>query len=333
MKKLLLAALAVAGLATACRKDDDVVTCPAPGPASLDALTKQFAPPVQVFTFNPAQAQTIRSVGGATLTLAANGLVRPDGTAPTGPVRLQFQEIYDPSAMLLANMPTQTIWGQLLESGGEFCVRAYEGATRLRLRNQAANLTSPVLPRISPARRDSMSLWTWMPRWSSNTDSSGWWPVTNTIMTSSYTINATTGDTTWFTSSTTIGVSVPATNSYYNNSVFPDTIGWLNYDVYLPTPTSATVYVTLAAGAPEQRVYLIPHDLNGAFRPYYDPAQQRFRQENLPAGTDLTAVVIQVRDGKYYFGTHRAPAADGFTYRPALEEVSEEELVRRIRLL
>ncbi len=53
----------------------------------------------------------------------------------------------------------------------------------------------------------------------------------------------------------------------------------------------------------------------------------------MPEGADLTAVILQVKNGKYYFGTHRAPAAAGFVYRPVLEEVSEEELVRRIRQL
>ncbi len=55
--------------------------------------------------------------------------------------------------------------------------------------------------------------------------------------------------------------------------------------------------------------------------------------DRVPQNTDLSAVVIQVKDGKYYFGTHRAPATSGFIYRPVMEEVSEEELVRRIRLL
>ncbi|MBC7449129.1 MAG: hypothetical protein H7330_13840 [Hymenobacteraceae bacterium] len=333
MKKMLLAVLAVAGLATACRKDNDDVVCPEPVPASLENLMKRYAPPVQVFELTPNQLQTIRTAGGATLYINPDAFVRANNTVPDGPQKLEFQEIYSPAEMILADMPTQTLYGQPLESGGEFNIRVWEGTNRLKLQTSGNNLQllSPVPPRTAADTRDSMRLWTWVPPVPPRIDSSGWKAATRTVTVRTYTISPT-GDTVFTINTVTRGIGVPVVGAQYSTTIWPDTLGWLNCDAYLPGAARVTVSVASEA-ATEQRVYLIPHDRNGTFRPYPTPILNQFELYNLPSGLDLTAVVLQVKNGKYYFGTHRAPVTASFVYRPVLDEVSEEELVRRIRLL
>lgn len=329
MKKILLVAFAVAGLATACRKNDDEVACPAEGPVSIDGFLKRHAPPVQVFTFDPTRAQTIRTASGARLEIQPNAFVRMDGIALTGPLRLEFQEVYTPSEMILMDMPTIAHYARPLESGGEFNIKVFDGDTRVMVRRRfwfsesGLRLTSAVPARVAADTRDRMLLWRSFGK-ISLPDSITWMPVVypDTFPTSQIPLLPAALDTT---------SSAPAPPLVYTNALWPDTLGWLNYDVYPTTSTRIRVFVAGEFLA-DQRVYLIPNDRNGAFRPYWTLNSQ-FEQPMLPLGTDLTAVILRVKDGKYYFGTHRAPAADGFVYRPVLEEVSEEELVRRIRLL
>ncbi len=328
MKKLLLAALAVAGLATACRKDNDDVVCPEPGPASLDGLRKRHAPPVQVFEFNSTIANTFRTAAGAQLVIQPNIFVRLDGTAPTGALKLLFQEIYTPADMVLADMPTVTLYGQPLESGGEFQIRVLEGTNRLKLapfaiRNSLV-LNSPVPARTSADVVRQMQLWARTTGGLSRPDSAGWF------------LAQTPRDSLGFTQPIPVQLDFQGgggNSPSFLTTTWPDTLGWLNCDAYPPVPTRVTVGIDVDSLPGELRAYLIPHDRNGAFRPRWTSWLNQFYYNELPPGLDLTAVVLRVRDGKYYFGTHRAPVADNFVYRPVLEEVSEEELVRRIRLL
>jgi hypothetical protein len=50
-------------------------------------------------------------------------------------------------------------------------------------------------------------------------------------------------------------------------------------------------------------------------------------------GRAAMAIVLQSRDGKLYFGTQTVTVQANQTMEPQLEELSETEIVRRIRLL
>jgi hypothetical protein len=317
MKRLLFAALALVGLATACDKDADEVQ--RPYPASLDSFTKRHSPPIQVFEFDPTQQQTIRTLGGARFEIKPNVITLLNGTAPSGTVKLQFQEIYSPADMVLANIPTMGPDKSPLVSGGEFMVRLTASATGEQLMFTGfVRLIWPTPTRVDPVSAGTMLQWQ---LWGdAGSDSTTWLPSTDG-------------------NGSTIPVqavldSVTSSVHQYIITNWPDTLGWLNCDAYWATTAPRVqVNVALEDDLTGTRIFLIPTNLNGAFRPSWNAQLQRAEQSNIPVGAELTAVVFRIRDGKYYIGTHRAAASADFMYRPVLEEVTEEELVRRIRLL
>ncbi len=335
MKKLLWAIVLMAGWATACQRNDaadDDLACPVPGPATFEALTKRHSPPVQVFTFDPTTDHVFQSAGGAYIRVSPNVFVRPDGTPPTGPIELRFQEIYSPGNMILANMPTMAGLMMPLESGGEFNIRVMDGTTRLKLtpwgRRGGFQMNSPVPARVSPGTRNQMILWAasaFVP------DSVTWRQVT---------IPADSVGPAIFPANTPIqSDSINGTIvTGYSTTQWPDTLGWLNCDVYPFNPTNTSVGVEvgdLNADPRTQgfRIYLVPAMLNGAFRPRWDMIALQAKQYGIPVGTDLTAVVLRIKDGHYFLGTQRAFITDGFVFRPVMEEVTEAELVSRLQAL
>lgn len=320
MKRLFFGAvLALTGLLAGCNKDKDV-----PCVTNNDTLadfTRRHSPAVQTFTIDPTQWQTLKSAGGATISIGPDVFVRADGSLPTGNVRLLFQEIYSPGAMVLANLPTMA-GPKPLESGGEFNVRALEGNTPLQLGGiRWFSIKYPVPARVSDSSRDRMQQWVRILA-SGNPDSAQWVPRIDSI-------GGPLG--VWRVDSSVAGQPV----SNFVITDWPDTLGWLNCDTYWASSAPrVTVHVAVLDGLqPGTRVFLVPTDLNGVFRPWWNSATQQAEQASIPTGAELTAVVLRIKDGKYYFGTHRAAAEDALVYRPSLREVSEVELIRLIQAL
>ena len=290
---------------------------PAPRQTLAD-LTRRQGAPVQTFTFDPTQAQVLHTLGGATIRINDNLLVRPDNSLPVGPVRLQVQEVYTPAQMVLTNLATQARGGGLLESGGMFNIRAYEGSTRLKVRSGWSAVFSvswPVPPRVSADLQNDMLTWALA---GSDPDSLAWIPVADSIS-GPIAIWPSTDSSTWVRSFTTV--------------LWPDTLGWLNCDAYWQNPTPPVVArIDVGGIMAGTRLFLIPTARNGAFRLYWNASTQQAEQY-VPAGLECTAVVLREIDGQLFFGSQRATVQDGFVYRPRLEALSEDEIVRRLREL
>ncbi len=335
MKNRFLATLALAALMMACHKDDVTAIRPTVvEPASFAGLTTRYAPPVQVFEFDPTVAQTFTSSGGARLEMQANSFVGTDGTAPTGRAVLHFQEIYSPAEMILAERLTMMGFHRGLESGGEFNVSLNEKVTgrplRLSVRDGVSSrklrLQSPVPTRVlnSPAL-------TRMIEWTPSVSNPSFWVEIDTLS-----LDGSNGH-----SANPLGTLpvpfVPNTggaNGSFITSFWPNQLGWLNIDTYYPFGTQTVwVFLQTEAGGDETRMFFVPTGINGAFQPVSTPTNNLAMLENIPLGAELTAVVIRVQDGKYFFGTQKARVTPSIVYRPVLEQVSEEELVRRLRLL
>jgi hypothetical protein len=347
MKKPFSAALALAItlLAASCQKDDVDFTPPAVvEPASFIGLTARHSPHVQVFEFDPTHAQTFTTAAGAHIDLQANAFVRADGSVPTGPVILQFLELYTPVEMMLANKAT-TGWSfysnsiRGLESGGEFNVKVIEKNT-----SQALQLTtggafvanklivrSPVPDRVLTSNSVN-SMTTWVP------DAGGPW-ADSTIWVEADTILMQPGN--GNPSGPRGLISVPfsagpaGSGGFFVIANWPSRMGWLNVDVLFPrSAPRIKASVRLDGGTDgATRVFLIPTGINGCFQPILNPQTNLLEIDGIPSGTELTAVVMRVLNGKYYFGTQRAPNAQGFVYQPQLEEISEDDLVRRLKQL
>lgn len=322
MKQLAFLCLGVALLA-ACRKDD-VVVC-APTAAATFADLRAAAPPVQTFSFDLAQAQSLRSRAGATVAFGPNAYLLPNGNVATGQAQLRLREIYTVPDMMLANMPTTAESSrQTLISGGEFTIQVWQGSTRLRLSPvspagviQRLTLTSPVP--TAGLDTTQMLLWKQLASATSGTsrDSSGWLLLT---------------------SPSGAVTRVPSAAGYYAAALPLDSIGNWNIDQFwhayasrgttvigIETPASATATVT--------RVYCRPVGFNGLARGYLSSFSPTRWACYLPVGADVIVVVLQERDGQLYYGTQRLTTASGTLVTPPLTALSAAEIIQRIRLL
>lgn len=344
MNKILLL-LGVAGLllTAGCRKDDEVVCAPATSIVSLADFSRGNMPAEQVFNLpDVSQTQTIRTAGGAVLTIPGNSLmVASTGAAATGAAQLRFREIYEVPDMILADLPTQTSGfrtlpyptAQSLESAGEFQIQLWQGRQRLISKNGPVP-TPLTLTSIRPSRtiniRPQPRWWTQAllpaPTVRDTADTAGWQLSTSGFVRID---------------STMVGPGTPA----FYAATFPlDSLSWHNVDwlwSYSPYLPAAAVKV-IVPGYPAQalstlttRVYLIPARGNIALRLGYRPADDNWQLGNLPATSDYTVVVVQsdgaggLRFAKQRFTLDRM--GNTFTIDPV--KMSQADVLRLIRQL
>ena len=317
MKRFALLVLG-AGLLLGCQKDDILFV---KADSEIGRLVQEQAPATQRFPFALNQPQSLRTAGGATLSFPANSFRLPDGqTLATGQAELRVRENYAVPDMLLADMPTTALHGQLLISGGEFNIQVWQGTTRLRLPPSAGTASGgPGLALSSPiptAGLDTtrMQLWqqptrTFAP---AGIDSSGWRPV---------------------------GATVRVTAAGQYTVTLPlDSIGNWNIDQFWHAYQhngTVNAAVEVPAGASETRVYFRPVGYNGLARARSSSsvvASTRFTSL-LPLGAAVVAVVLQAREGQLYYGTQTVTTQAGQVIQPVLEPLAEAEIIRRIRLL
>ncbi|MGY3087824.1 hypothetical protein ACVWYF_000850 [Hymenobacter sp. UYAg731] len=329
MKHFACICLGVALLA-ACRKDDDVVVCTAAATPATFADLRAAAPAVQTFTFDLAQAQSLRTRAGATLAFGPNAYLLPNGNVATGPAQLRVREIYTVPDMVLANLPTTAAsLRQVLISGGEFDIQVWQGSTRLRLSQVSAtgviqrlSLTSPRptagLDATSPMLlwQQPMSSFAGTPR-----DSSGWQlqrDTTNVIV-----------------GSTPVG---PGPTGYYHATIPLDSLSLWNLDQFWHAYSASStgpieVEVPFTSTTTGTRVYCRPVGYNGLARCDASSASPTRWNSSLPYGVEVIAIVLQERDGLLYYGTQRLTTAAGTVVTPTLEALSAAEIVQRIRQL
>lgn len=327
---LLLWALG-AVLASSCRKDDVIDCGPAVPSLTFQELTRRNAAPVQVFNLaNVAQAQVVRTAGGAELQLPAGGFLTPGGQPATGPAQVRLREIYTPIDMILVDLPTVTgpggapvglaslPGGAPLQSGGEFSIQVWQGGQRLVPvpGGFQFGLVSPRPARVSPSQSvDPMGWWQRpfpAPSPAGRPDTSGWQRAPGFVL-----------DTTG-----------AGGRRIYRTAFALDSTSWYNIDQLWQNAASAIarypIRVTVPAGG-LTRVYFVPTQANGVFRGY-PTAPTTWTIGSVPVGPELTAVVIQEQaNGPLRFGTQRVRAND--TVAPVLEELTEAEIVQRLRQL
>ncbi|MBF9144241.1 hypothetical protein [Hymenobacter properus] len=327
MNRLVLTSLAGLLLASSCRHDDLVIYSPAA--SSLAAANGAFAPAVQTFTVNLSLPQTLHTQGGATITFGANSLVLPNNAVATGMATLRVRELRTVGDMLLTGMHTNLAVSaaQLLVSGGEYNVQAWQGATRLRWSTPFigttpgttgfARLSAPV----PAAGLDTTRMFLWAMPLAQNAvvngaaDSVGWRPAIQ---------GGTAG---W--------PPVRPSGGFYNVNFPLDTISWLNFDQYWRPVNNAnwtTARVRVPAGATETRVYLRPVGYTSLSRTFAtsDPT---LWQNHLPEGTDTQVIVEQLRDGQLYFGVERLTWHQNAVYAPKLQLYTAAEIAQLMQQL
>ncbi|MBV7531471.1 hypothetical protein [Chitinophaga sp. sic0106] len=131
----------------------------------LADLLNGHAPKFETFTVDGAAGGVITTTKGTKFHVSGNAFITAAGQPVTGPVSISIKEIRDVSAMILADKATVTSDGRLLESYGEFFVKAAQGAQVLGLR---PNNDSGIRVQV-PARAAANGANKEVPMWSGDT--------------------------------------------------------------------------------------------------------------------------------------------------------------------
>lgn len=327
MKHFAFLCLGVALLA-ACNKEDDVIICP---PAAVTfADLRAAAPAVQTISFDLGQAQSLHTAGGAVLAFPANAFVLPTGSVATGQGTLRLRELHSVGDIVLAGLHTDAYQHTgLLVSAGEFNVQVWQGSTRL----QWLQPVSASVPRIQPTLAtpvpatglDTTKMFLWKLPIAANgvlpvvADSVNGWQR-------GLLPNGTQGP---------IWPVLRPTGGIYTAVLPLDSISWINFDQYWRSVSGAVWswnQVRVPSGASETRVYFRPAGYTSVCRSFAtnDPT---LWQNHFPNGTDVQAIVVQIRDGQFYFGTQRYNWQANLVMTPTLQALSAAEVVQRIRQL
>ncbi|MFY9310518.1 MAG: hypothetical protein WAQ28_15845 [Bacteroidia bacterium] len=138
MKTTAKSLLIVSALATmtlfSCKKENNITPeAPTPStPASLSALFSEKAAPKQTFTINAGQFQSITGAKGTKLNIQPGSFKNQSGQVVSGNVTLEMREMFSKSDMIFSGATT-TSNGQLLVSGGELYIQAFQNGSPLSL--------------------------------------------------------------------------------------------------------------------------------------------------------------------------------------------------------
>lgn len=240
----------------------------------LSELFETQAPAKQSFTITPTSDQTITGEDGTKITFYANSFVDAQGNLVTGQVDFELKEIYKKGDMIWSERMTVASNGQLLESGGEFSLKATSAGQEVFL-NQNFFMEVPISSATS--NPSAMELFT-----STESDSS-WTPVDST------------------------GVGVDSSMTNYQFSF--DSLTWINCDYFYGaanTTTSFSVEPSLSSGVNLTGVsaYLVFNNINSVASLWYDAAAGVFNTSySLPIGESVTVVIIGMDASQIYLGT------------------------------
>ncbi|MCU0432174.1 MAG: hypothetical protein MUC87_01820 [Bacteroidia bacterium] len=121
----LLFSLALVVLAfSSCRREPDTLTYSSRPSAFLNAFYDRHKPRTESFTFQAAAGHTYTTQKGTVVVVPPNAFVDQSGQPYNHVVTVSITDLYKKSEMLFADMHTVTTGGMLLESAGEFNIKA-----------------------------------------------------------------------------------------------------------------------------------------------------------------------------------------------------------------
>jgi len=262
-----------------CKEDVviDPVVDPIVDPLPFNSISEFFetqAPAIQNFTITPNTTQTITGEEGTKITFYANSFVDGQGNLVTGQVDFELKEIYGKGDMIWSERMTVASNGELLESGGEFSLKATSVGQEVFL-NQDFLMEVPLSSATS--NPSAMELFT-----ATESDSS-WTPV----------------DSSW------VGMD----SSRTNYQVYFDSMTWINCDYFYGSTNTTrgfNVEPVLSAGVNLTGVsaYLVFNNINAVASLYYNAATGVFGTSyNLPVGESVTVVIVGMDAAQFYLGT------------------------------
>ncbi|CAA6822578.1 MAG: Unknown protein [uncultured Aureispira sp.] len=256
---------------------EEVIPDPVVDPLPFDDISELFetqAPAAQSFSITTNTTQTITGAEGTKITFYANSFVDGQGNIVTGQVDFELKEIYAKGDMLWSDRMTVASNSELLESGGEFSLKATSAGQEVFL-NRDFFMEVP----ISSATSDPFA----MELFTSTESDSTWTPADSTF----------------------VGID-SLTNSYQFNY---DSLTWINCD-YFSSATNTTrgfsVAPALSSGVnlTDVRAYVVFDNINSIASLYYNSATNAFEcSYNLPIGEPVTVVIVGMDISQLYLGT------------------------------
>lgn len=352
MKKIFLPiSMVVAAVLSfgACKKNDNPVILPVDDQASarmMQAFFEKYAPKTETFSFDASAGGTLTLKSGTKITFPANAFVKPDGSSVSGNVTISAKDILKASDMILANKPTVTASGDMLESFGEIIVNASKNDTALRINPVVVQRPPTVIVPVGTATGAKREA----PMWAGDT-------------TVSYTNNGynhenqPTSVTLQYSVSKGVDWSqIPGWGAVNGGTTtFPlDALGqWRNCDALYSDPNPKTTVLgyfgdkfNTQSGSGGQTPSMLFFKKAGTntlinysvmiLNPA--PGKEGFLsyQNSMPIGTSGTFLAMSAKDGKFYaelrdvtFGAP-APGKDFISYSFSLTEVSEAQLLNLI---
>ncbi len=296
--KLWSIAMIIAVGLTQCKKEEETAPKPSGSGSTTSNINNFFvnnAVAKQIFTIDASQYQTVTGTKGTRVIFYPNSFKDALGNTVSGNVRIELREIYSKADMIKSKAPTIS-GGNLLISGGEIFMEAFQGTQKLSL--TGPNTAFVFMPTDNTNNGTSPYMLEFYSDQEFLTDSLDW---DNSI------------------DSSTVNVVVDSSGTFGGSTYyyFPiNSLNWINCDYFYSSPgpfTTATVNLSGQFTSSNTTVFLSFNGMNSAASLYQGTSNQIFSAwYSLPIGLNVTIVAISEIGGQYYSSFTPATLTSGF---------------------
>jgi len=349
MKKTFLLIALAAAIVSSCKKESQTTMPSSADKVSTELMDQFFAkhsPKDEKFTLDASTGGTLEMRSGTKIFFPPNVFQTQNGDPVSGTISVIARDILKPSSMILADKPTLTSSGEMLESFGEIIVSAQQNKEELVLnKDRTASVEVPIGLGPKAQRRE-------IPMWEGDTVISvtqDGYNHENVLTTVSYLVGVRKGMV-W---DQIPGFGVASTNT----TVFPlDALGaWRNCDALYNDPRPKTTVLgyfgdkfnsetgnSYSSSDPSLLFFKTKgtNTLVKLYNTIFQPAPGKegllSYQDMMPIGQEGTFLAISAKNSKLYAEIKDVsiPAPDagknyvGFNFE--LQEVSETQLLNMI---
>lgn len=259
---------------------------------------------VQYFSIDAGRRTTIIGKHGTRFTFFPFSMINPAGELIKGTVDIKLTEVFSKLEMILTNKVT-TSEDRLLESGGQFCLEAFQN-------NQPVNLITPIKVAL-PVRcklKNALAMHLFQGSLSKTRDFQSdrifdWTQVSNKPL----------------------SIQKVGPKKFFQFQIMDFT--WWNCDFYFSKRRSKTMvsakHVSHLECFDDMTAFLVFEDLQSVARMY--KGEHSFTSFNIPTRQSATMVMMALQDGQMYFGKKYIPRTSNKLIHVPLEEVNEEDLL------
>lgn len=307
-KAISISVVALSILIFGCKKDDEMVSAPAPQPVTYSSLAEYMdlqTPQSQSFEIDASVESVLNASNGSVITVPANSLIHSDGSLVSGMVNFKVKEVFSESDMMFSGV-FPISYGHALNSGGEFFLEASQNGEILRVAD--GSFVEIDIP--AQADPDGMQLFFAGPI--EEPDTANWEIVDTTFTNSGFVFNS-------------------VDNSY---QIDVDTLGWGNIDAFDWSVTYFDCYFNLVGveglDGTNTTAFAVFENQNTVWPVgsdnWYGTIENNQIFESHLADVPLNLVVISVVDGQLYSGLLSTTPEQGVTYDIDIAATTSEDL-------